>query len=485
MSRIFSHHLSSVHRMAYHNYLQQGAVTLNNSISIAEFKKRLQIAKHNSGNEGATIYPGGTDQNTAVIHQGDLLFAMRPTSRASRQGSTGGNLNVFSSFNGIMINPHDDAPLDQKIMILGVAKGTMNPFSPAQPNEGVASYFRGTSDVRYNCPNGAVCHPGDLLMYKVPSINGKDYTPPFNDRPVTKIDLQVQPFTWDGLKFETERISQVIFDETNTGQNAPLINALDCKTRLTKDLNNLSRIKKAALLTSACRTVEVLVRRGLVKIVTPEEKEKELLVQRLLSDEGFDAATFRSEYNKIKPTSVVGDKGTHLVFDETVTEEMFEKTYAEIKCDNPEKCKTHLDSILWFCQVLGVSPSDASYPTQSSSQNVGEQVEVQKDIVYANLWPHIHGVERIDGLEGDLARTEIYRPLKEFSSMLNISNRSAKDAMVHYSKFAQELPYLVEQFSAEVRRTELSKVIGTALSYGDPNTTNPKVSCLLGRPFTL
>jgi hypothetical protein len=383
-----------------------------------------------------------------------------------------------------MVNPHDDAPLDQKIMILGVSKGTMNPFSPAQPNEGVASYFRGTSDVRYNCPNGAICHPGDLLMYKVPSISGKDYTPPFNDRPTNKLDLQVQPFTWDGLKFETERISQVIFDDVNTGRNAPLVDALDVKTRLTKDLNNLSRIKKAALLTSACRTLEVLVRRGLVKIVTPEAHAKQHLVDQLLR-KNLTQDDFIAQYNDITNQTSLSD-GSNLVFsDEGTTEQMFEKTYAEIKCDAPELCKEHLNSILWICQVLGVSPSDASYPTQTSSQNVGEQVEVQKDIVYANLWPHIHGVERIEGLEGDLARTEIYRPLKEFSSVINASNRSTKDAMIHYSKFAQELPHLVEQFSAEVRRTELSKIIGTALSYGDPNTTNPKVSCLLGRPFTV
>lgn len=462
-----------------HNFLQQGAITLNNSVDISRYKQREQLARHHSskGGEGTVIYKNGTDQQTAIIHQGDLLFAYKPTTRNSRHAAQG--LPVFSSLNGIMVNPNDEEPLDQQIMIMGIAKGTVNPFSPAQPNEGVATYFRGTSDVRYNCPSGSHCSPGTLLMFKVPDIKGGEFTPYFTDKPRAKIDLQVEPFSWDGIKFETDRISRAAVFDTKT----PLISSIDVKTRLTKNTKAVAEIKKAATLTAACRTLEVLVRRGLVEIVTPEARQKKKLLEEFLDNPNPDAVKFKEAYEKVPSTSVLDE--TNLRFDADATTDILETPYTEIK-DQPTSLDTErqLNSILWMCRVLGVSRSSSpSVPLTSGESDVGVHPEVQKDVFYSNLWPHVGGNEVFN--TQNVSRYEIYKPLSEFITTITttVKTRAAKESVGQFLRLAQDLPFLSEQFSAEVRRAQMSKVIGVALSYGDPTSVNPKVSTLLGRPF--
>jgi hypothetical protein len=456
-----------------HNFLQQGAITLNNSVDISKFKQREQLARHHAGKEGSTIYKNGTDQQNAIIHQGDLVFAMKPTTRNARHSAQG--LPVYSSMNGFMVNPQDEEPLEQQIMIMGVAKGTVNPFSPAQPNEGVATYYRGTSDVWYNCASGKHCYPGTMLMYKVPDIKGTDFTPHFTGKPPTKIDIQVEPFCWDGIKFETERISRLA---SFANEDSQLIKTIDVKARLVKNSKTTATIKKAATITAACRTLEVLVRRGLVKIMTPEEKEKEKLLDDFIKNNG-DPNQFKRDYKGVTKTSVLG--GTNLHFDADTAEQLLEKNYTEIKSDaDSDEAEAQLESIMWICRILGIGGS-VSYPTSGGSMDIGAQPQVQKDVFYSNLWPHVSNKDSATLL----SLQEVYKPLKEFAPKFHRSHvqRAARDTMDQYTKLAWELPYLVEHVSAEARRTELSKIIGTALSYGDPTAVNPRVSTLLGRPF--
>jgi hypothetical protein len=237
----------------------------------------------------------------------------------------------------------------------------------------------------------------------------------------------------------------------------------------------LAKVKKAALLIQTVRSIEVLARRGLIKIMTPSEKEKERLVEAIAV--GGDVGQFRRQYNAITDTSV--RTGEHVHYDDdNHTHDIFEKSYAEIKADNPPAHLRELDAILWFAQVMGVGSSTAAYPVGPRSRGIGQQVEVQKDVVYSNLWPEVSGRDR------DIARSVIYQPLSEFAEVINQSPaKTAKMTFQEYSHLSQRLPFLNEEMSAELRRSQYSKVIGTALSYGDPSTTNPKVSCLLGRPF--
>lgn len=273
----------------------------------------------NSAN-GGPRYPI-TGPSELAFKRGELAIAFRrpQTAKAAQRPGRSSEC-CFTSVNGLSL-AHMDTPQDllDSIYLVGSCNTDYDISDPTQPQNDLAVTRFGVVPTEYDMA-GVPAYPGDLLMLNLPAFPGKDGLMGgkyglSNRRPRNKLVPFFTPLDYT----RTTDFMQVVFEtmmSENAGVQGKSLDMLEKRAG-----KNLSAREQAALamrqstLFTQLQGINVLTKRGLAKIITPSEMEKDRAVAALLAalaagDNKEDAYTaYTTALGKITETDVTRGTG--------------------------------------------------------------------------------------------------------------------------------------------------------------------------------
>lgn len=366
--------------MAYFNERQkQAEITQNLMPDQTDARQRLNASQQGGSMQ---VYPLGEKANLN-IPEGAPLYSWKrpphaaPSQRGARMPPT------FATLNGLQWGQYEggEREMENRLIFVGISKSTKRLLDPTDPEIGVAAVtFGATScDVRSNTQ---AIHPGDDVAFQMVPFHthlGEYQQASHRSYAKTALVPILNPINWSRITYYLEDIYNIMFStDSRTGVYNISNGALDLGGHLAgKGLNSDQRaaiaLRKTTNMTVA-RGAEEYALRGMIKIMTPAEKEREAIMMRALIDNPELLAQYKAvpETDAIRQTNVVyralgGDdaRGQPAMAPATLTETHTHFKYGlhlqgeaqALGITVAELRKRHQHAVLWLAAVSGAIPS--------------------------------------------------------------------------------------------------------------------------------
>lgn len=269
---------------------------------VTNLEKRLNNRGRMERNKDLRNYPL-QDSDELVLKQGELVFGFRQRATVSLTAGRPGisSESGFTSFNGIVpVNATTEEDFADEIYLLGYCRTNYDPFNKLTPKNGVAvTRALGPVQVAYDMSHNAA-FPGDLMVWHLPGFPGEpgnDASPGMQygrsgNRPPTKLIGRLEPYDPAYVADYLANIYETMMSDED-GVYSVSSNAVDGNDAFSGGGGGgggamPARFKAALALrqfTLFCglRTIETLQRRGMLKILTPYEYDRQRLLDQLLA----------------------------------------------------------------------------------------------------------------------------------------------------------------------------------------------------------
>lgn len=293
--------------MAFRNERQtQAEITQNLMPDQTDARQRL-----NGSQTGETIqaYPLGEKINLDT-KEGGLAFSWRrplnsaPKTRGARMPP------AFETLNGLQWGQWQggEREMEANMIFMGVFKSTKRTLDPTDPKIGVAAYTFGATSFNIRSNTQAI-HPGDELTFEVVPFHTRRGEVVQNSHASYARDALVpiiNPINWGRITYYLENLFEMMFStDPHNGVYNMGNDRLDHGPRIAgKGLNPDQRaaiaLRKSTSFT-VVRGLEALALRGLVKVMTPANRQREAIMMRALRAN----AGLLAEYQAVAETNVL------------------------------------------------------------------------------------------------------------------------------------------------------------------------------------
>jgi hypothetical protein len=344
----------------------QGQVTHRVSVPYSEIKRRQDNATSIAGSSLA--YPGGADLLNQRYTKNDLLIGRigEIVHSAGRPQTT-----AVPSLNGLSLGEYRSLfDAQRHHQLIGVNKTDYDPADPLAPKSGLAVITNGTATIPYTGTESAF--PGDKLRWRLPPLEeAAQEIPQWEGKPKGKIPVGMSVLNFDDID-QMEHLLVYLAMQPASEDGVADVDLRDPNIDSEKQAAIL--LKKHAM-SSALYIIHGLVKKGLLRIMTPE-------LQASIAGEA-GAAMNEAELRNILRVPKAGELLTDPLDPSKQNDSAAVKPLYQIVQGNTQGGITQAErttlikdiekstdrDLLWLAGVLGVVPSPAvpqSLPLQNT-----------------------------------------------------------------------------------------------------------------------